>query len=363
MALAKTRFPKLLQPKRWARNGSIPDAWFIRQAADYLNHALAYRPRVLFSVGGDFGSGSAIGGSGTKTYWRCRFVSRIGATHLRFKLATILALSDVGDPYVEIAVEKVGTGTTTIRIDTGAAVAPGGGGRQDLLSEFQIHQRDVAIDPQATYNIAITGYAGGRPVCVTAWEHADPEIDAARGFVELAPSVYQPINDAIREQVLEGLVNAWRANGSMLLCWPGTGSSTPRTITGTTYTNIIDGSSTTVSASSPGYYFESEGTGATALLDLLPLVRLKDDDDLPVTIAAYAQTSSGQGNIALRHSSSTAVLLQNVGTTLQWYSADTTWSNVDAIPGSGKVDLLARHNTSGAATISVHAVCIWARDA
>src|SRR5688500_4979708 len=316
---------------------------------------MAYRRKVFINVAAGWDTTAS---SATTTYWRAYMRTGYGVTQLRFDLALSLSVHP-NDPYVEIVVTESGGASQTIRVDYGSA----GTGADDAPYQFgQILRQGVDVDPDTAYEIAVIAYGGARPLTVTGYEYANPEIDGAVAYyAEIGlGSVEQPITHSLRKTILDGLSAVWMGNGAHLLTWAGDGGGTANSVTGTTWTNIIDESSTSVSASTPGYYFAANVAGSLA--DLLPLVRIKDGNDLPVTLAVYGNASAASGEVRLVDSGAAGPSITTIGTTLQWYTTNTTWSNVDAIAGSGKVDLQARHSTAGQ-TVNVYAVSVLARNA
>jgi len=355
MALASERYPRIIHHRRWCLNGSIPDAWFIRQVRDGLNHTMAHRRKVFLNVAAPW---ETLGAAGTTNYWRAYMRTGYGASELRFDLALGLDLHVAGDPYVEVVVTESGGASQTIRIDYGNS---GSGSSDEPYTIGTFFRRGVTVSPNTAYEILVRGVDGGRPLTVAGYEYANPEINESTSYyAELAPSVAQPVYDSFRQKLLDGLSNVWKGNGAHLLTWAGLGTGNARSVTGTTWTNVFDGTSTAIDATTPGYYFGSEGGGA--LSDLLPLVRTKDGNDLPVTLAVYGNSSNSTGEVRIVDSSAVGPSITTIGTTLQWYTTNTTWSNVDAIAGSGKVDLQARHSTAGQ-TVNVYAVSLLARNA
>lgn len=359
---AKARIPKRIQPKRWARNASIPDAWPIRQSADALNHLAAYGRKVFLNARAPWDS--MVLGAGPTTVWRAAMRTGLAVSELRISVLLGPKLSALGpfpDTRLEIDVTEVGGSTQTEEMHYGA-IAGVAADAPNLISR-RIARFDV--DPSTVYEIAIRSYDGARPLSVCGFEWADPEIDEARSpFVELAPSVFQPITDEIREKLLGGASDYWLENGAHLLTWPGLGTGSARTITSTTYTNVHDGSSTTTSAATPGYRFGAEGAGDGAVTSLQPWCRLKDGDDLPVTLAVYADTTSAAatGAVALLDSAGNGPSIGSIDSSgPKWWYANTTWSNVAAIAGSGKVDLKGR-NTTGGQSISIEGFSMWTRE-
>lgn len=362
---ASQKIPKRIQHKRWCRNGHHPDAFSIRQAAAAVNHLVAYRRRVFLNACAPLDT--MLPGVGPTVVWRAAMKTGLAVSQIRFDVIMGVDITAGGagsmpNTHVEIDVTESGGATVTKRIDYGSSASE----TEDkpyLLAERQLR---FDVDPETVYEIAIESHDGARPLSVCGYEYAEPDIDVARPpYVELAPTVYQPITDEIRQAVLGGASDLWLSNGIHLLCWPGLGSGTARTVASATFTNVQDGSSTTTSAATPGYYFGAEGAGDGALTDLVPWVRLKDGDDLPITFAVYADASSAAatGEVALLDSAGNGPSIGSIDSSgPKWWYADTTFSNVSAIAGSGKVDLKAR-NTTGGQSIAVYAIAIWTRAA
>lgn len=355
------RYPTRLDWERWCRNGDIPDAALARLFERYQNHIMAWRRKVIFEVCGDLlGATSAIGATDADTtYWRSRFHSGHGASEIRFRLLCGRSRTQPPhSPRVEIDVTEVGGGTTTLTINFGnfgddyvnVTDAP------DELVEFR---RGVSILADTDYTVAVRGIGGGRPVAVDCYEYADPEVDDDRNyFIEIGPSGEFPIYDLLRQRLTEGLSQMFLANGAHLITFAGLGDGSARSITGTTWTNLIDGSSTSVSASTPGYDFDNESDGGALLETLLPLCRLSAGNDLPITLAVFGNTSAGStGEFRLEGSGGTACSITGITTTLQWHTTDTTLQNVDSIT---KVDPQLRNGTGGQTT-NVYAVSVYTR--
>lgn len=355
--LASVPYPKLLQHLRWCRNGSYPDAWLIRQAATALAHVQAYRRKVFAVVGGDFGSGSSIGLAGTTNYWRFRCRTGYGATQMRFKLGLGQDFHATGtDPRVTVSVTPFGGAADTKTVYYGNAA-----GVYVDDEPLTINNSELRFDvsPATTYEVVVSGVDYGRPLEFCAYEWADPNVDQAVDYyVELLASVTQPIYDVYRERLLTAASQLWLENGPQLLSWCGRGSGAAISQTGTTWLNVVDGTSTAISAATPGYYFDVMGTGDELADTLKAICRYSVGTLLPVTLAAYANTSAGStGEVRLADGSGAVGSLTGITTTLQWHTTDITLASVDTL---AKLDLQVRNGTGGQTT-NVYAVSLYTR--
>ncbi len=352
------RYPVQVDWERWCRNGDIPDAYLARLLERYQNHIMAWRRKVVFDVCGDLlGTSSAIGSSDADTtYWRSRFHAGHGASELRFRLLCGRAfIAEPQAPRVEIDVTEVGGATTTIVINFGNTQ----GTPTDAPDELAEINRSVPIAADTTYTVAVRGVDGGRPIGVDCYEYADPEVDDDRNyFIEIGPSGEFPIYDTLRQKLAVGLSQIFLKNGAQLITWPGTGAGTAVSQTGTTWLNLLDGASTSVSASTPGYDVDNESDGGALLETLLPLCRLSAGNDLPITLAVFGNTSAGStGEFRLEGSGGTACSITGITTTLGWHTTETTLQNVDTLT---KIDPQLRNGTAGQTT-NVYAFAIYTR--
>lgn len=360
MTIATKRMTKLLHPERWCLNGDLPDAYFVRTAERYLNHCTAYRKKTWFSVDGELASTTANeveGSDSDVVYWRGRGKTGTAVSQLRFKIIAgrFQPSNGVSTNTIEIDITIAGGATTTYTTRHGSFT----GTPSDAPNQIVSIRRHIPVDPETTYEVAIRGVDGGRPISVVCYEWADPIIDDDRNYYcAVGPGATFPIDDRLQQELIEGASRTWLANGASLLAWCGTGAGTAVSQTGTTWLNLIDGSSTSVSASTPGFYFDNESTLGTTLESLLPMCRLSAGNDLPVTIAAYANTSAGStGEIRFHDGSTTLCSLGSIGTTLQWWSSDTVLLNVDTL---AQMDLQLRNGTAGQTT-NVYAVALYTR--
>jgi hypothetical protein len=344
------QYPRLANHKRYAKNGDIPDVAFLRQLIDGQNHLMRYRRKTVFRAPCNMTSPFA-GSAGTTNRWRFRFHSGYGAKRLRFSFGFGMDVSSAStDPRIDIDVTVAGGATTTRTIRSGAIVDLAKG---VLTTPSTIDWRRpvVNISANTTYEVLVKAIDYCRPLGLVAFEEADTDTSVDY-YHEFEPGSEQPVYDSIRQRILEGYSNMWRRNGSHLLNWTDVDDTGPGTFASTTWTNVVDGS-TSVSASTPGFYLGDTG------YRLDQWCRLSDQTALTCVFAVYGSMSaSNTGEVRLQDASGTVVSsasLPVITTTPQWYAAAVTIQNCDTL---GKVDLQAR--TSNAAnTLTLNAVSLY----
>jgi hypothetical protein len=325
-------YPRLINHKRWARNGQIPDAAFLRALVDGQNHIMAQRRKCIIATPVRCELWWS-GASGTTNLWRVRCHTGHGASKLRFKIGMASNVSSsAADPRIDIDVTEAGGATTTRTVRAGVSYST----TTDGPSAFVFRSPTVAVDPDTTYEILVKAIDYIRPQSLAITEESSSDFTDDY-YHNIEPGVETSIWDTIRQRTLEGLSNLWRRNGTHLLSWSEVGwidggatfpggvalnSASP------TWTNLVDRSSTSVSASSAGFYL-----GHTPS----QLCRMSDGNTLNVVLAVYGAMSAGTGSIRLQDSTGTRCSLTGIGTTPQWYTTTTTIANTNTM--TGKVDI------------------------
>jgi len=339
--------PKYIEHEKWCANGTVPDTRFLNLVLRSQNHAMAYR-RKTFMVWGDW-SNAVSGQSGTVSMWRFRCHTGYGATHMGFQIG--MGLDDGGagtDPTVTIAVTIAGGATTSYVIHAGADAS--------LATEDAPHQvvwldPKIEVNSNETYEVLISSSDFARPLSICAYEIASDVVDdSVSYFNETQPNTFLPIYGSVREQFLVGLSNMWKRNGSHLYTWAGDGGGTNPTFNSTTWTNIIDGSTTT-GAAIPGIILNSDDM-------LSALIRYSDSSTgtINVVMAVHGSTNTGStGAVRFYDGTSALCSITNISTVSQWYTSTTTIAGFNNVE---KVYVQARDATPN--TLTLNAVCLYA---
>ncbi len=336
--------PKYINHEKWCANGLVPDVRFLNLALRSQNHAMAYR-RKTFMTWGDWDN-SFAGTTGTSYLWRFRCHTGYGATHIEFMLGMGLDLNGYGTtPVTTIDVTIAGGATTTYTFDYGSDATA----TADSPSRVIWMDPKVAVSANTTYEVTISTAQFARPISVCAYEVASDVVDdSVSYFNETQPNTFTPVYDGLREKLLVGLSNMWKRNGSHLYTWAGDGDGVNPTYNSTTWTNIIDGS-TTYGAAIPGIILNTDD-------QLSALCRYKDSaaQTLSVVMAVHGSTNSGStGAVRFYDGSTTLASITNISTTPQWYT-----TTVSAFDLPEKVYIEARDSTPN--TLTLNAVCLYA---
>ena len=345
LPLAELHYPRIIQPSRWATNGRPPDIRFLRALVRSQNHAMAYRRKTFLRWGDLDSPPDGLSGDVTRFRWRCH--TGYGATHIGLVLGLGLDNKASGaSPAVQLEITPVGGGAATTVTSTGGASTTG---TDDYPSQILWRREKLAVLPNTTYECRLITKDYGRIVSVCAYEIASPFVDPRKDYyVGEQPGVEAPVTDSLRERILVGLSSLWRRNGSHLYSWPGDPSGTQPTFATSTWTNIIDGS-TTSSSSTPGF-----ALGDADEVTLLAQPRRSKGDALDVVLAAHGSMASGSGGeVRLIDNNGTAwMTLTGIGTTSQWYATTGTIS----LDGITKLDAQARATSS---TLTLNAVSLY----
>jgi len=334
-------------------NGRQPSPVTLRTLADGLNTVALYQTKLL-AMRGQWLATYDDGGAGGTSVWPFYFRSGEGRRGVRFVLGLIDSSTSATSPHVDI----------TIRDRSGATVASGSvyhnardsGTPWDgnsVLNRTHLATKDLvglSADTEYTVEIEAQDYIAIAFMCALeiGAAHAD---DSINGIVDPSKFVVGgPIYDEHWQDLLDAGSRHWRHSGCHYLSWAGDWGATSLPVASYgSYTNVIDGTSTTVSAATPGVVLASENHH-TATTD--PAV------GSPVKMAVKARRTVGSGSLSVRLNDGTNVISVTgitTGGVDDWYTVTAT------LPSSlNKWDIQAVV-TSG--TFELDAVCLFAYSA
>lgn len=257
-----------IEPMQWARNGMYPDASPCGELAERTNFVTKYRLKEIGRFMTPLQAIPASGGSGERVRWRFAFHASPGATVIIVKALLATTASEASaSPYARVRIQD-GTPTTIGDAELhwgGVASDPGDAPDTFGIQKTYIGDSSgiVAIEGGADYYGTVSDIDAARIVAVTVWEGSL----FTANVVDEGIAAFTPIYDRDRDRVSKVLRAAWKEAGAHLFNWSVDHDSAARTTTSATAKNLINNSSTTVTAATPGFTLDlrhreriSEGT-------------------------------------------------------------------------------------------------------
>lgn len=296
------KIPQIIDWHRDALNGLYPSANYYRRIVDGLNHLTAHRHREVYAMSAHLGDGT-YHYSGTTTIARFRFRSGYGATRVRVRM---LLGRDIAAGTSTTPTAKVTIGGTDIGPFSYGQTATATDDEPDALAVFT---GEATITPATVYACSVVTTDHARVMGLSVVELGDETIDAAVNyFSRLAPAAGTEIYAADFGRLSEGLSKIWRQNGGTCCHWNRQGGLS-RTRSAATAVNVIDNSSTTPSASTPGWTLDLSYRGT------------QGRSTVPFELAVYGSVSSGTGTVNLVDSGGATVITVSVNSsTAQWFT-------------------------------------------
>lgn len=297
------KIPQIIDWHRDALNGLYPSANFYRRIVDGLNHLTAHRHREVYAMAAHLGD-STYHYSGTTTIARFRFRAGYGATRVRVRM---LLGRDIAAGTSSTPTAKVTIGATDIGPFSYGQSAVNTDDEPDALAVFT---GEADITPGTAYACAVVTTDHARVMGLSVVELGDETIDrAVNYFSRLAPAAGTEIFAADFGRLSEGLSKIWRQNGGTCAHW-GRKGGVSRTRSTASAVNLIDGTSTTPSATTPGWSLD------------LSYRATQGRATVPCELAVYGSVPAGTGTVNLVDSGGTAVIAVTVNSsTAQWFTA------------------------------------------
>lgn len=354
-----------IQVRRWARNGKAPDSTLINRVREAANFAALYRSKQVW---GGIGYDGYNCPGGTGVVWR--FAMHSGPyTH---------ALYSKGVTYAPISAATQAKSTLSVYSDAAMTVLVGSAdflyGAQPASTAGHVGWRMSrvisawldGVSPDTDYYCTISTSGNGKVASVAVFDMQSLS-ETTAGYLGVNLTMHSPVVYSDRQQPHTILKNIWKRGGAQVFNWStanntssvggyqredsngGVGTNKYNTSTSTTLTNLIDRTSTTVSATTPGFY-----------ADMTYKDRISQSSGVPcvMKVWGYNPTSpGGDGTVVLKNSAGTTIAtVTGFGTTAAWVS---TTFNMPAT--LDKYDLQFKTNNSGA-RFFVGAVSIWEQE-
>lgn len=306
-----------IQLNRWCRNGKSPAAQLLNQQNDSANQAVICRTKEVFRGGATFFDEATSGSTGDRIRWR--FAFHTGPYAHALGVVVLMRPQDVGydtSSYVRLDLSESATESPVDLSQTfvhglsplGATEARGWQYLQEVT-----HIIDGVSADTDYYGIFVdVDYA--RIQAATVFELAS--MTENTGYLANNVTAMSSVLDVYRQNLATITRALWRRGGSQVLNWY-TGDNNATKITGrltssATPKNVVDDSSTSVSAATPGW-----------TLSLTNHDRVSQTSGVPCVMKAFGSMSAGTaGEVYLKDSGgNTIASITNVFTTTpQWHS-------------------------------------------
>lgn len=333
-------FGSMIQPAQVTRNGLVVTPGAERAMRDDANKIIAYRTKELFS---HVGQVAAIrpGTSGSTDRWRFR--SHTGPYAVRLHVHVLMAPDSNGGVHPVSDARATFQALDTTGTLIGSALTFHYGGQSSTTTEtpneWQEFYDVVTVPADTDIQGLFTDVERGRLVSACVYEESATP-DTANGYfppVSAGANIY----GADRQNLATFTHNMWTRGGAQLLNFTADDQTVPRTIAVNTSTNLVDGTTTTVTAASPGVRLDLTGHNTLS------------QATVPVVLWVYGKdTTNANGRLDVRNSAGVSVLsVSSFSTVAGWLTATGTLPTA-----ADKYDLTFQ---TAVGTLSIGAVSIY----
>ena len=342
-------YPPVMNNERFNANGMVPSATLMRNVAKRMNFVACKAKKQVFMKCQTL---SAIdSGQPAEVVWP--FAWRTGENSTGLRVVVGMAPTDFAAstaPDLGIVIGAINGATLTTKRfyyndRAGATVTPD-----------EIHwvtDTITGLSANSNYRAHCECSQGMRIIALSVVELAVAQADDS--VTAVCNSGVFPAEGDIYDSHMADLVEAnnelWRHNGSHLLTYTlpysdlGTVRSTAAFAAPTTYTNILDATSTSVAATSPGFQLVTQYHNTT------------NRTTVPVAMAVKAERTLGAGSLRVRITDGTNTL-EFLGITTSSDDWFITTGTIPAQAAGTKWDLQARVSAAGT-EFDIHSVCVW----
>ncbi len=338
-------------------NGHVASSSLARLTVEKLNAAARWRRKEVFRYAGPTAALTSVGGYRRRwnfAFHTGRYARRLVIRAVMARVKTFIGNSE--NPYMRFTIDGgQSIGESYVTYNYGGPQ----GSPIDSPAEFAYPRLTLDVYPDMDYTATFNDFNGSRLVSACVHEESIQATDGV--YVDRRAGVAVPIYSANREQVLPMMDDLWKSNGAHCFnftCDSDTSGDLRTSSTPDVFTNLVDNTSTTVTAATPGF-----------TLDLRYKNR-RSQTTVPCIFRAFAKVNSetGLGKVILYDSAGDTVARINVLASPLLYSTVAPdspfwWSVVVNMPATrAKYDVRYGHEADGGASVTVYAVSLYEYD-
>jgi hypothetical protein len=337
-----------LQVHAFCRIGKHPSAQMWNALQQSTNQAALYRTREYFSIVAPLYD--CLNNPSTSDRDRWRFAFRTGVYMHAVYAVVAMVPTNAGfvhptiNTQANLVIYSDTAETTIVATATFSYGAHPGGTTGDwgFRHVKVIHGIIEGLTPDTEYYAKFIDVNVGRIQSATVFELQSMSENFS-GYLNQNLTAQSEIYDSMRENVATLQKNLWKRGGAKVLNWTRDDGGAPLTRISATMINIIDNSSTAVSASTPGF-----------TLDMTNKDRLSQTSGVPVVMYAFGKMGgAGTGSVAIKNSAGSTVA------TVTGFNGTASWKSIAFnLPATAdKYDL--HFASAGLSTLSLYAVSIY----
>ena len=333
--------------KRYARNGLPVLAPLMKAASEAINHCYAFRGQKCVLMYSRDWNNVASPATGTVSMWRAHFRAPYGAELFRCMIAMHPVSDHYGavDPYMRVQLKHSGGTITSNGLHYAAQDSSGGITAAVPESVYWGLIPAVTIVPNTIYELTVQAVDWALPLACMAWtDPALPIDDADTAVVDPSYSVSLPITDAQHADLLVACNNLWDRSAAQLFSWTSDRVAASPSFTSTTYTNVLDTTSTgSAGTSTPGFQLQTRYKARQSVATV------------PATLAIYGAVTAGGGTGKARLVDTSGNQFEVTGIAAAgWYTASVSLLATDDY----KLDLHAAVSAAGT-TVRIDAASLY----
>jgi hypothetical protein len=346
-----------IQTDRFFRNGKHPDASAFNQMNEQMNQAMCFRTKEAFSIIGDLGSAPGIQASstsGTRPRWRGAFHTGPYSHALLAAVVMFPPSSNFGnDTYATL---KIYTGADETGLVSTTEFHYGPGPSNAAVGGWQYHKPIIkmldGLNADTDYYLVFSDENFGllQSACLADLQSMTENYN---GYLPVNFTEQSQVLDGYRQNLVTPIPSLCKRGAAKVLGWTTNIQSSPQANATSTFRNVLDATSTTPSASTPGW-----------TLDMRYKKRLSQTT-VPCVLKVCGSWLNGGsasgGEVQLVDSSNTVIATVGGGT--GWNSTTPKWLSVNVnMPALlDKYDLQFRISGPGVATgtVSLYAAVLY----